>query len=40
MMPRPAARASPLAPPGQTVTERNEATAMRVLAEMEADNGN
>lgn len=40
MKPRSPARASPLAPPGQTVTERNEATAMRVLAEMEADNGN
>lgn len=41
MKPRSPARASPLAPPGQTVTERNEATAMQVLAEMEADeNGN
>lgn len=40
MKPRTNARASPLAPPGQTVTERNEATAMRVLAEMEAENGN
>lgn len=34
------ARASPLAPPGQTVTERNAATAIQVLAEMEAENGN
>lgn len=40
MRPRPAARASPQPPPGHTVTERNEATAMRVLAEMEAENGN
>lgn len=41
MKPRSTARASPLTPPGQTVTERNEATAMQVLAEMEADeNGN
>lgn len=40
MKPRSPARASPLAPPGQTMTERNEATAMRVLAEMEAENGN
>lgn len=40
MRPRANARASPLAPPGQTVTARNEATAMRVLAEMEAENGN
>lgn len=39
MPPRSTARASPLAPPGQTVTERNEATAMQVLAEMEAENG-
>lgn len=39
-MPARKARASPLAPPGQTVTDRNEATAMRVLAEMEAENGN
>lgn len=39
-MPARKARASPLAPPGQTMTERNEATAMRVLAEMEAENGN
>lgn len=42
-MPARKARASPLAPPGQTVTtvtERNAATAMQVLAEMEAENGN
>ena len=40
MPPRTKARASPLTPSGQTVTERNAATAMQVLAEMEAENGN